>query len=291
MPVTRFNSVVSPQRVFDTRRFELGQFKAIRNLVPGATVNDAVLAVCGGALRRYLAAHDELPDQSLTATAPIYHRSAKDAAATRELSWLRVRLRTEIADPVKRLRSIRRQMGASTTGLHAVGAQELTDIAQHLPAGTLAMTGKLLGRAMFGVGRRSPLANCLVVNVPGPAVPLYLIGARMTYFSAIMPIYDGMGLVLAVTSYDGKIIVSPTSCRELLPDPEVFSQCLRDSFQEYLALAGWKPEKAAKAPVKRASRTGSRAGKPPPRARTARKASSAPRAAQAGRPRSRAPSG
>ena len=59
----------------------------------------------------------------------------------------------------------------------------------------------------------------------------------MTYFSAIMPIYDGMGLVIAVTSYDGRIIISPTSCREQMPDPEFFAQCIRDSFQEYLGLA------------------------------------------------------
>jgi hypothetical protein len=66
---------------------------------------------------------------------------------------------------------------------------------------------------------------------------LYLNGARMTYFSAIMPISDGMGLVFAVTSYDGKIIISPTSCREQIPDPEFFALCIRESFQEYLELA------------------------------------------------------
>ena len=65
-------------------------------------------------------------------------------------------------------------------------------------------------------------------------MPIYLNGARMTYFSAIMPINDGLGLVFAVTSYDGKIIISPTSCREQMPDPEAFAQCVRDCFQEYL---------------------------------------------------------
>ena len=95
----------------------------------------------------------------------------------------------------------------------------------------------MLGRALLGAGRRAPLANCAITNVPGPTVPLYLNGARMTYFSAIMPINDGLGLVFAVTSYDGKIIVSPTSCREQMPDPEVFAQCVRDCFQEYVALA------------------------------------------------------
>ena len=94
-------------------------------------------------------------------------------------------------------------------------------------------------------------------------MPLYLYGARMTYFSAIMPIADGMGLVFAVTSYDGRIIISPTSCRELMPDPEVFAQCLRDSFQELLAAAQAKAE----APRRRRSRTAT----PPPQ-RTAPKA-------------------
>jgi hypothetical protein len=66
----------------------------------------------------------------------------------------------------------------------------------------------------------------------------------MTYFSAIMPIYDGMGLVIAVTSYDGRIVISPTSCREQMPDPEFFAQCIRDSFQEYLALADRRSKRA-----------------------------------------------
>jgi hypothetical protein len=61
-----------------------------------------------------------------------------------------------------------------------------------------------------------------------------------------MPISDGMGLVFSVTSYDGMIFISPTSCREQLPDPEFFAQCIRDSFQELLALAAGAPKKPAK---------------------------------------------
>jgi hypothetical protein len=84
----------------------------------------------------------------------------------------------------------------------------------------------------------------------------------MTYFSAIMPIYDGMGLVVAVTSYDGRIIISPTSCREQMPDPEFFAQCIRDSFQEYLGLAG-RPRKPRTAKA--------RAGKRPAKSPTTRR--------------------
>ena len=71
-----------------------------------------------------------------------------------------------------------------------------------------------------------------------------------------MPIADGMGLVFAVTSYAGRIIISPTSCRELIPDPAHFAQCIRDSFQEYLALArrGGRPLKPLAVPPRRAAR-------------------------------------
>ncbi|HSM23121.1 MAG TPA: wax ester/triacylglycerol synthase family O-acyltransferase, partial [Rubrivivax sp.] len=257
LPVTRFNSVVSPHRVFETRRFTLDEFKTIRGAVAGASINDAVLAVCGGALRRYLDLYGELPDSSLAAMAPFYVRPpAGSATATPELTWLRVALGTDVADPLQRLAFIHGQTASSEHLSRAVGARELTEAGSHVPAATLALTAKLLGRATASIGRRSPLAHCTITNVPGPSVPLYLCGARMTYFSAIMPIADGMGLVFAVTSYDGRIVISPTSCRELLPDPEVFAQYVRDSFQELLAAAQARPATPAsrrRAPARRSA--------------------------------------
>jgi hypothetical protein len=207
--------------------------------------------------------------------APFYVRpQGGGAAAVPELTWMRVALGTDIADPRQRLAMIHEQTASSEHLSRAVGARELTEVGSHVPAATLALTAKLLGRATAGIGRRSPLAHCTITNVPGPTVPLYLCGARMTYFSAIMPIADGMGLVFAVTSYDDRIIISPTSCRELMPDPEIFAQCVRDSFQELLA--------AAQAP--------------PTRARAARRPAAAPaatasKAAPAAAPRPRRPRG
>jgi len=307
MPPVRFNSIVSPHRVFETRRFALEEFREIRALVEGSTINDVVLAVCAGGLRRYLASHEELPEASLAALAPIYVRDP-DAEAPPDFSWLRVLLGTDLADPVERLRFIHQQTVSSEAVAQAIGARELTDIGRHTPAATLALTSKLLPRAAFGTGARAPLANCAITNVPGPAVPLYLIGARMTYFSAIMPITDGMGLVFAVTSYDGKIIVSPTSCREQMPDPEVFAQCVRDSFQELLAAARAEKARAAKAratkartakastptatvganAARRAPRRSSASGKAVRTSRSAGKAATAPAAARADRRRSTA---
>jgi WS/DGAT/MGAT family acyltransferase len=265
---------VSPHRVFESRRFLIEEFKLIRELVPGATINDAVLAVCGGALRRYLASHDELPGPSLVSIAPVSVRNGEGGGAgAHNLSLLRVPLGTELEDPVRRLRSIQRHTSTDEDIGQAVGAKELTDITKHAPAATLALSARLLAGSSLGMGQRAPLASCTITNVPGPAIPRYINGARMTYFSAIMPISDGMGLVFSVTSYDGKIFISPTSCREQIPDPEHFGQCIRDSFQEYLALA-----------KRAAGRRGKRKGKARPAAKTKKPAT----AKNAGAPRRKA---
>jgi WS/DGAT/MGAT family acyltransferase len=260
--VTRFNTVVSPHRVFDTRRFPLEQFKSVRDLVGGASVNDAVLAVCGGGLRRYLELQGELPECSLIARAPLGVRTG----GSHQLTWTGVRLGTDIADPVARLAMIREQTAASAGMANAVSARKLTDMARFAPGAAIATASKMLAYASTQLGRWAPLANCTIANIPGPKVPLYLKGARLTYFSAIMPISDGMGLVFSVTSYDGKIIVSFTSCYEQMPDPEVFAQCVRDSFEEYLALAASR-KGSRRAGARRAS-----AGRPSRRRKPARMA-------------------
>jgi diacylglycerol O-acyltransferase len=291
-PVTRFNSIVSPYRVFETRRFLLDEFREIRRLVPGAKVNDAVLAVCAGGLRTYLEANDELPEADLSTLIPVYVRNPDAGPGSKpEVKWVRVMLGVNIADPVQRLAFVKAQTAGSELMSRAIGARELTDLGTHVPASTLALTGKMLGRALLGIGLGAPPANCAITNVPGPSVPLYLNGARMTYFSAIMPINDGLGLVFAVTSYDGKIIVSPTSCREQMPDPEAFAQCVRDCFQDYLALARARKSARARTPARPARGGRSSTGKASPAGPTARTGATGPRAAPGGQRRSKARTG
>jgi len=248
LAATRFNAVVSAHRVFDTRRFLQGEFDSIRGLVDGATVNDAVLAVCAGGLRRYLAAHAELPQADLAAIVPLAIGAEHGPGTTSR----RIQFGTCIADAVERLAWIHDQT--------SVAAPATTE-------------------------RGMPLPSCTITHVPGPATPVYLHGARMTYCSAILPIADGMGLVFAVTDYDGRIVVSPTSCRELMPDPQAFTQCVRDSFQQYLALAGAVPAAKPRSARPRASATDRRR----PSARTARTGATPLRAAKDGRRRSTAP--
>jgi WS/DGAT/MGAT family acyltransferase len=236
-PMTRFNTEVSAQRVFDTRRFALADFKAIRALVPNATVNDVVLAVCAGGLRSYLGMQEELPGKTLLAAAPIAVHSDLESDPQTSFSWVRVALSTDITDPVERLTAIQASSSSSAVMAQALSGRELTNLAQNAPSLAIAATSKMLRSASALLGDWAPLANCAITNVPGSRVPLYLQGARLTYLSAIMPISDGMGLVFSVTGYNDTIVVSFTSCAEQLPDPEVLAQCLRDSFQDYLALA------------------------------------------------------
>jgi hypothetical protein len=255
--------------------------------VPGATVNDAVLAVCGSALRAHLQSIGELPDTSLSAVTPVHAPQRAPGGQGLRMNWLRVQLGTELADPVARLALVQQQTAAAL-GSDAAAGQAIDG--SHQASATLALSSKMQSLLSLGSARRAPSAACSITNVAGPSVPLYLNGARMTYFSAIMPISDGMGLVFAVTSYDGRIIISPTSCRELLPDPEAFTQQLRDSFQQYLALArALRPARAA-AP-RAARRRASAPGATPPARPKASKAANSPRAGRAGRPRSAAPAG
>ncbi len=268
-PMTRFNTEVSPHRVFETRRFALKDFKAIRRLAPGATVNDAVLAVCAGGLRRYLDQQGELPDDSLVAATPIAVRARNGKEGAEEgqpsFSWVRLELGTDIADPVERLAAILATGSSSDIMAQAISARELVDLAEHAPSAAIAATSKMLRSASALLGDWVPLANCAIANVPGPQVPLYLQGARLTYLSAIMPISDGMGLVFSVTSYNDMMIISFTACYEQVPDPQVFAQCLRDSFQEYLALARPVARRKARAPAGKAARLAAVATPKPPR--------------------------
>ncbi|MFO1426186.1 MAG: WS/DGAT domain-containing protein [Steroidobacteraceae bacterium] len=147
-------------------------------------------------------------------------------------------LATDVAGLLERLRVIQRtsaQLRAAEPDPRSPDAEAQQQ--EHAPAAVLGLAARALGAAAPAAGRGVTIANCTIINAPGPAQPLYLCGARMSYFSAMTPVADGLGLTIAVTSYDGKLLVSPTACREQLPDPEFFAKCIRDEFEDYLALS------------------------------------------------------
>jgi diacylglycerol O-acyltransferase len=236
IPRTRFNGTVSPHRVFDAISVSLDEVKAIKNAIAGATVNDAAITIVGGALRKYLEAHDELPAESLAALAPINVRTKDDKAGGNIVSGMTVQVRSDIEDPMGRLQAVRAGTADAKEYTNAIDAKAMTDYNQFIPSMLTAEAARLASRR--GLGKRmKPQYNCVITNVPGPPVPLYCTGAQMVVGFGSGPVTDGLGLFHAIGSYCGQVIISATSCRQMMPDPAFYRECLQASFDELLAAA------------------------------------------------------
>ena len=215
--------------MFDATTFDLDDLKAIRKAVPGSTVNDVVLCICAGALRKYLLRHKELPAESLVAWVPINARPAAakeaDAGSGNRITAMTTRIFTDISNPLKRLRRIHKATRKSKEAKSGVSARLMTDLSQHVPAATLVTAGRLVLKA----GMAANICNLFVSNVPGPQVPMYMNGAKQIATYGIAPLVDGMGLFIATPSYNGKITFNVTSTRETLPDIQFFVECIEAS--------------------------------------------------------------
>ena len=251
VPDTRFNCKASPHKMFDATTFELDHLKAIRKAVPNSTINDVVLCICAGALRKYLQHHEELPEDSLVAWVPINARATQLEGTENpgnRITSMTTRIYTDIEDPVERLRTIHESTGRSKAARAGVSARLRTDLIQHVPAATLVTAGRLVLRA----GMAANICNLFISNVPGPQVPMYMNGAQQLATYGIAPLADGMGLFIATPSYNGKISFNVTSTRETMPDIEFFIECIEASLQELRkATAPRKPRAAGKKKTKK----------------------------------------
>ncbi len=232
VPKTRLNQSISANRVFDGRTFPLADIKAIKNELPGAKVNDVMLAVVGGGLRKYLARHGEVHDDSLVALAPISVRSEGEANQMgNQVSGMSVRLGTHIADPRERFLAVYEGTQDSKALTNAMGARQLSEVAKMAPALFTGLAARLYSEFGFA-NRMRPFFNTVVTNIPGPPIPIYSAGAKMVSFYGMLCLTDGIGLGHIIESYVGNISVSFTACRKLMPDPEFYAECLEDSFDE-----------------------------------------------------------
>lgn len=231
-PVTRFQQDVSHHRVWDMARFSLDGFKEIRLAVPGSTVNDVVLATVAGALKSYLEDKGEGVDRPLPAICPVNVRPENEfETAGNRISVFIAQLPLHLDDPLDRLKAIVRDTTSAKELSSAIGAKELADINKFTPPVTLALVSKLASSlGPIAKSQAKKLAATVITNVPGPQQPLYLLGARLVNFSGVGPILNGMGLFHAIASYDGKIGISVTSCRDMMPDPHFYAECLQTSF-------------------------------------------------------------
>ncbi|MEM1146768.1 MAG: wax ester/triacylglycerol synthase family O-acyltransferase [Pseudomonadota bacterium] len=257
-PKTRFNTKISPHRVVEGRVFDLQHIKALRALAPGAKVNDVMLTIIGGGLHKYLKHHNDLPKTSMTAMAPISVR-AEDEKNTmgNQVSAMIAPLGTHIADAAERMAYVFDQTSRSKEMTNAIGARQMTEASKVSPALFMALGAQLysrLGLANFTV---RPVINTVVTNVPGPPVPIYSAGAKLVSMQGLLCLLDGMALGHVVQSYVNEATVSFTADRDIMPDPEFYSQCLQESFEDMAKVAGLdltppKPKPAAKKTAARA---------------------------------------
>jgi len=249
-PKTRFNRVISSHRVVEGRSFKLADIKTIRLLEDGAKVNDVFLAIVGGAMRKYLLSKQDLPKATLTAMAPISVRSKNEKGDMgNQVAAMIAPLGTHIEDPAERLAYVHSKTVNSKAMTDAMGARNMTEMSKVSPALFMALGAQLftrLGLADRGVG---PPFSTVVTNVPGPPIPIYSTGARLESMMGLLCLNDGLGLGHVVQSYCDEATISFTACRELLPDPEFYIECIEDSFNELLAAAKAHAAKTAKEPV------------------------------------------
>lgn len=226
-PSTIFNQPLSSGRTFWGKNFDFERIRAIRKAVPGVTVNDVVLAVCAGGLRSYLAGKGELPAKPLVAMAPISVRGAEEGTGN-QVSAMLVSLATDIDSALDRLIHIRANTQRSKIQANALPANKITEF---LPSETLAAAARVYTRTRLG-GFHRPFFNVTITNVPGPPVPLYAAGARIHSAFGMAPILDGLGLILVVLSYHGRISIGISSCEQIVPDPDNMAECFADSLDE-----------------------------------------------------------
>lgn len=217
-PKTRFNAALTPNRRYVMTSLSLDDVKEVKDAF-AVSINDVVLALVGGGLRRYLVRHGELPGRSLTAGVPV--ALAAEAERPRlegnRVSNLFTTLRTDVADPVERLRSIH-AVTAESKALHqALGAETLADWSDMTPAGPFALWMRIYSRARLADRHRPPI-NCVVSNVPGPREPLFVAGARLLAIYSMGPILEGIGLNVTVWSYLDTMNFGIVACPEHVPD-------------------------------------------------------------------------
>lgn len=246
VPQTRFNAPITQHKMFDATEFALADLSKIRKLVDGATINDVVLAICSGALRRYLQHHKELPKESLVAFAPINRRSKGGEANVpgNNISAMAVELATNLAHPIDRLDAIHAWTNDAKEAKAGLSARVMTDLTQHIPGATMAGVARLLTSPRFA----PKAANVFISNVPGPQMPLYMAGAITTHQYGMAPLAHNMGLFIATPSYNGRIAFCITSERKIMPDVAFFRECIEASFKE---LSEAEPRPAGEAAVRK----------------------------------------
>jgi WS/DGAT/MGAT family acyltransferase len=231
---TPLNEEIGPHRRFDWLTVPVAEIKEVRRAL-GGSLNDVVLAVVAGAVRRFLLHRNVDPvglDFRVMAPVSVRAESERGSLGNRVSAWI-VPLPLAEADPRGRLRAIAAKTAELKAQRSAVGAEVLTQVADWTPSTLLSLGARNATRLL-------PF-NLVVTNVPGPQIPLYLLGARMTEVYPQVPLADRLALGIALFSYDGRICWGFNGDYDVVPDLARFVDDVREAFRELREAAGLGP--------------------------------------------------
>ena len=228
-PATPFNRQITPHRRLALRSVDLATVKTVKNAF-GVSVNDVVMAMCAGALRRWLTDHQALPDAPLVAMIPVSIRDpASKGTMGNKVSAMLATLPTHQPEPAQRLRTVHTATVVAKAQQAAIPQGLVDQISDFSPP---ALTARA-ARVVFATGllHRLPPFNVCISNVPGPNVPVYLCGARLLAHYPVSVITDGQGLNITLVGYLGQLHFGLIACRELIPDIETLADYLVDELE------------------------------------------------------------
>jgi diacylglycerol O-acyltransferase len=230
-PRSMLNVPITGSRRFAAQSYGLDRVQAVRSAT-GATLNDVVMAMSAGALRRYLLDHDALPDDPLIACVPVSLRSGEDGGASggNAVGVVLCNLGTHLADPAARFELVRESMQQGKIGFSGLSQ-----------AGILLLSGLtfaplLLGPLFRFEPLRRPPFNLVISNVPGPRRPMYIEGARLDGLYPLSIPTDGQAMNITVATNADTLDVGITGCRRSLPSLQRLLDHLDTSLDELAAL-------------------------------------------------------
>jgi diacylglycerol O-acyltransferase len=234
-PRTVLNRRITGSRRFAAQSWDMQRLRSV-GAATGTTLNDVVLAMCSGAMRRYLLELGKLPDSTLVAMVPVGLKAKEAASASatggNAVGCVMVKLGTNLEDPADRLTAIHRSM---ISGKEALGTMTPVQIMAMSAIGMApAVVPAMLG--LQGVTR--PPFNLIISNVPGPSAPHYFNGARLAGMWPLSIPIHGMALNITCTSYNGEMGFGLTGCRRRVPHLQRLLTHLDDELADLEKAAG-----------------------------------------------------
>jgi diacylglycerol O-acyltransferase len=258
VPISSLNHSIHGARRFVAQSWPFSRIEAIGKAF-GGTFNDAVLAMCSGALRQYLKTHAELPEQPLKSMVPVSLRKEGDLESGNAVAAISANLATDVADPARRIQAIIASVRAGKAFYAGMSPKEIELVSAVLQAPTMLLLP-------LGLMARLPPYNVAISNVPGIRETMYWNGARMDGSYPVSIVTDGMAMNITLITYDQNVDFGIVACRKSVPQVQRFIDYMEEALvaledaagllppEKIKALTPRKPKAKRKAPLKRSAK-------------------------------------